>query len=113
MDGKVMRLIALVEIAAGDEITTHYISERDLMEPLESRRRKLENWGFQCACCRCSEEAECGDPARAFRCSSDSCKGIRLALGESLGPCSFCRDEVDAGEMLLEKERDHAKRLAE
>ncbi len=54
-DGRV-QLTALRDIDAGDEVTISYIDER---QPLEARRKELQDYGFVCRCTRCLRCAAC------------------------------------------------------
>ena len=50
----VAKLLATRHIAAGEELTFSYI---DTEAPLAARRRMLRDYGFECACEKCAEEA--------------------------------------------------------
>ncbi|CAE6935156.1 SET5 [Symbiodinium natans] len=68
-DGRV-RVVALTDILAGEEVTVSYLSESDLLEPGSIRRKLLgQTWGFLCQCQRCTMP----DDRRSFTCPS--CRG--------------------------------------
>eukprot|EP00959_Pyramimonas_sp_CCMP1952_P073483 1535948-Pyramimonas_sp.AAC.1 len=48
-------VVALHDLAEGEELCHSYVQERDL---LEERRRQLAPYAFVCACAKCAKEEE-------------------------------------------------------
>jgi len=86
---KIIAVVALRPIGAGEEICITYVLEQTLFMPtLERQRRMRSMFGFDCACARCTDEE---DAVRAFRCRTGGCRGARRALRRgSPGACSAC-----------------------
>lgn len=86
--GKVMALIALKPIKAGEEVCITYVVEQTLLSPCGQRRHRLHSmFGFACMCARC-ESGE--DAVRAFPCRRRGCPGTRCLCQNQLGACSVC-----------------------
>ncbi len=69
-------MVALTDIAAGDEIVHCYASSAD--GPAQRLRYLREHHGFECTCARCAcddleVEAQMADDLDAMRCCSDEC----------------------------------------
>lgn len=96
-------LIALRDIAEGEEITISYISSYDLLEPAALRQKRL--WGFKCICKRCSTEADAEESLRTFCCTAaESCGGRHIASGDCVLTCAGCGATASDPARLLREE---------
>lgn len=119
------QLICLLPISAGEEIFSSYLSDVDLIRPIQQRREILsKGWDFQCSCPRCEALK---DDTRRFSCHAlrsppepceeqpeelkSECAGACLTSNGVLLPCDccgFCPSESswlqreEEGEELLE-----------
>jgi len=94
-------LIALCDIAEGEEITVSYLSEDDLLQPYEQRQKSLTPFGFKCVCASCSDESYEGN-FRVFACkATESCSGTHAATHSALQPCCACGVEASDPQEVL------------
>lgn len=76
-----------------------YLQDDDLLKSTASRRSKLENWQFRCACARCMIKI---DPARGFRCLK--CRAGAHYYIENVGKdavtnCDICGEATTQSEL--------------
>jgi len=71
-------LLAVVDIKAGEEITTSYKSTS--LGSIVRRPPFKSLWNFDCLCRRCTDPTELGTFASAIRCGVSSCPGHCLPL---------------------------------
>eukprot|EP00933_Yihiella_yeosuensis_P045152 TRINITY_DN40477_c0_g1_i1.p1 TRINITY_DN40477_c0_g1~~TRINITY_DN40477_c0_g1_i1.p1 ORF type:complete len:357 (-),score=91.22 TRINITY_DN40477_c0_g1_i1:140-1210(-) len=100
-----LRLVALRDIQAGEEVLVSYLQEEDLLKPRRRRRKQLRNWGFTCCCRRCLGS----DDVRTFLCPQCGVGGLQPVTksdgkSETWLPCSFCGAEAPPGEAMVEAE---------
>lgn len=99
-------LIALRDLAEGEDITITYLSDVQLLEPCVTRQRQVEFLGFKCLCGRCRT---CVDDVRKF-CCPKGCGSIDVITGnenqESFSVCTKCELKIDVatGREMLEHE---------
>ena len=88
---------ACVAIAAGEEITDHYVTP---LNGTQYRRSHLKDgWFFDCVCPRCRDPTEKGAMTSAFVCPANKCRGGALLPSDPLDPkspwkCTKCKDVV-------------------
>mmetsp|Transcript_52811 Transcript_52811/g.153639 ORF Transcript_52811/g.153639 Transcript_52811/m.153639 type:complete len:500 (+) Transcript_52811:80-1579(+) len=96
-----LRIIAVRQVLAGEEVTVSYLSEDSLLQPTAERRRRLEAWGFHCGCERCAS----ADDTRSLGCPTCAAGGSQGQVspgdGGSWGPCRACGSSGTAA--LLER----------
>lgn len=63
-----MSLHTLRCVEAGEELTTSYLGDAELLQSTERRRWQLTPYGFRCSCPRCEDPVR--DAARVFSCTS-------------------------------------------
>ena len=71
-------LLAVVEIKAGQEITTCYKSSS--LGSIVRRPPFRQLWNFDCSCSRCSDPTELGTQASAIKCPDSRCPGHCLPV---------------------------------
>ena len=88
---------ACVAIAAGEEITDHYVTP---LNGTQYRRSHLKDgWFFDCVCPRCRDPTEKGAMTSAFVCPANKCSRGALLPSDPLDPkspwkCTKCKDVV-------------------
>eukprot|EP00933_Yihiella_yeosuensis_P038705 TRINITY_DN32635_c0_g1_i1.p1 TRINITY_DN32635_c0_g1~~TRINITY_DN32635_c0_g1_i1.p1 ORF type:complete len:520 (+),score=112.70 TRINITY_DN32635_c0_g1_i1:119-1678(+) len=60
LPGNQMGTFAITDIKEGDELTSSYLVDADLLKPKARRQEILRNWDFDCKCSRCQSETEEG-----------------------------------------------------
>eukprot|EP00397_Hematodinium_sp_SG-2012_P034224 GEMP01036681.1.p1 GENE.GEMP01036681.1~~GEMP01036681.1.p1 ORF type:complete len:432 (+),score=109.81 GEMP01036681.1:46-1296(+) len=76
---------AVVDIAEGEELTISFLSDDNLILPVEIRRQKIhELYNFWCSCPRCAGI----DQSRRFPCPH--CDDVVFALGSRFTACDKC-----------------------
>merc|ERR1711871_360173 len=60
-DGTDLWLTALRPLQPGEPVTTSYLNLEGLCQSYKDRQANLQEWGFTCACTRCSSEAAQSD----------------------------------------------------
>jgi len=87
-----IQVIALRDVAPGEDVLVSYLGEGDLLKPTEHRRRLTSRtWGFSCDCVRCRRP----DDTRGFLCpgcGSGHVHALPAAEGEDNGeegPASY------------------------
>ncbi|CAE7468573.1 yif1a, partial [Symbiodinium natans] len=100
--GGAIRLVALCDLAPGEEILVSYLSGEDLLRPTWARRRELERgpWGFRCECERCRGK----DLTRGMQCLSCGDGSYYPTEGGSWSCCEACGDQPPSQEAVSEAE---------
>ena len=97
------------KIAAGDEITTQYVSPD---KHTKLRRRMLfKKWFFWCSCSRCCDPTECGSYLSALLCSERGCGGVMLLDNPLDEESDYCC--LDCGHSFSHNYADSLSRNAE
>ena len=97
-DSDTFTLVAVVDIAAGEEITTSYKSSA--LGTIVRRPPLRQLWNFDCACRRCGDPTELGTQASAVRCVVAGCGGFCLPVDclsyTSAWACDKCGTSITA-----------------
>lgn len=100
--GERFALVALREIAPGEEIVHSYLRAEMLMEPRAMRTKRLESWFSVCWCTRCASRS---DDVRCLPCEAPGCAGVCAVLHRgALGKCSSCEASPASADALLRLE---------
>ena len=61
-----LHVFASAELQANEELMVSYLTQQQLVLPVEQRMEELQNsFGFDCACARCQEETAAGAAQRS------------------------------------------------
>jgi hypothetical protein len=85
-----VRVIALEDIQAGDEITVCYEREQAMLLPRHARQAALDKWFDSCSCSRCQSEFE---DTRIFPCPKNCIHGVCLGyydVPRGVSACHAC-----------------------
>jgi hypothetical protein len=101
------RLVSLLTIEEGEEITVSYMGESQLLEPLSHRKIYLRRWFDACQCVRCTADV---DQSRSFPCPKACGQGECYAYSDELrgiGPCLSCNEAYTEEQVqeVMEKEK--------
>jgi len=78
--GQEFWMMALADIATGDEVTVSYLTAGELKRNVYMRRAQLKNtWGFDCTCSKCVQELM---KAQRTSCVSERSTASRQAIAE-------------------------------
>ena len=101
-DSDTFTLVAVVDIAAGEEITTSYKSSA--LGTIVRRPPLRQLWNFDCSCRRCSDPTELGTQASAVRCVVAGCGGFCLPVEclsyTSAWACDKCGATITADQAI-------------
>ena len=97
-----LRLVALVPIPPGSEITISYLPSERLFAPRAVRHERLSSWFPTCWCARCAESVE---TVRRFPCDSSTmgCRGdctAAVASAAAHGGTGPLKDALDVADPL-------------
>ena len=109
-----VRVVALTDIAAGDDVCTRYIDVE--ARPRHARKALLRaRYGFDCGCVRCAAPSARGDDAVRVRCPACGA-GFVLGgarLGMVGGACSACAAPAAGGDDALDDRADLLRSLVD